>query len=340
MTYRRHTKINRFLSVLGARNREFLRDRTALAWNIVLPVMLVMGFAFAFSTDSSALFTVGIWGESPANGAALGFLNLQHIQFLTESGLQEAITKVERHQLDMLLDLSANHYWINNTSSNGYVLEQLLQGSSTGLEKQTVIGDPIRYVDWLIPGVLGMNIMFSSLFGIGYVIVRYRKNGVLKRLKATPLTAFEFLSAQVASRLWMILVVTVLVYAGTDFFIGFRMYGNYLTLLLILVVGTLSMISLGLIIAARMANEEAANGLLNLISWPMMMLSGVWFSLEGSPQWVHYLAQLLPLTHLIGAARSVMIDGASLMDVTNQLAILAGMTVVFITIGAKTFRWE
>jgi len=162
----------------------------------------------------------------------------------------------------------------------------------------------------------------------------------LKRLKATPLTPFEFLSAQVASRLWMITLVTALVYAGTDLMVGFRMNGSYITLLLVLLVGTLSMISLGLIVAARFANEEAANGLLNLISWPMMLLSGVWFSLEGSPAIVQHFALLLPLTHITAAARAVMIDGAGIVEIGMHLLVLMLMAVIFMTIGARSFRWE
>ena len=195
-------------------------------------------------------------------------------------------------------------------------------------------------MDWLIPGVLGMNIMFSSLFGVGYVIVRYRKNGVLKRLKATPLTALEFLSAQVMSRLWLIVTVTSLVYAGTNLLVGFRMYGSYLSLLLVLVIGTFSMICLSLIIAARLSNEETANGLLNMISWPMMMLSGVWFSLEGSPEIIQQSAQIFPLTHMIEAARAIMIDGAGLVDIFPHLLIMLAMSIVFMAIGARSFRWE
>jgi len=327
----------RFLAVLSARNREFIRDRMALSWNIVLPVLIVMGFAFAFTSDGTDLFKVGTQGENPE---AAAFLDIEHIRFIPVADLEKAVTKVERHQLDMLLDLTGKRYWINDTSANGYILGQLLAGSNTRLEKQTVTGDEIRYVDWLIPGVLGMNVMFSSLFGVGYVIVRYRKNGVLKRLKATPLTPLEFLSAQVISRLWLIVLVTSLVYIGTNLFVGFRMYGSYLTLLLVLTLGTLSMISLGLIFAARMSNEEAANGLLNLVSWPMMLLSGVWFSLEGSPPVVQQLAQLLPLTHLTAAARAVMIDGSGLADIGWHLLVLLGMSILFMAIGARSFRWE
>jgi ABC-type multidrug transport system permease subunit len=185
-----------------------------------------------------------------------------------------------------------------------------------------------------------MNIMFSALFGVGYVIVRYRKNGVLKRLRATPLSAFEFISAQIVSRLLMIVTVTVLVYASTNLVVDFRMVGSYWLLFLILILGALSMISVGLLVAARITSEEAANGLLNLISWPTMLLSGVWFSLEGSHPLVQNLALALPLTHMVNAARVVMIEGAGFMDVAAQLFILSLFTLCFVSIGSKTFRWE
>ena len=331
-------KFRHFFAVFSARNREFLRDRTALAWNIILPVLLVVGFAFAFSTEEVDLFKVGFHGEP--DPAKHSFLETRHVQFVEVSELPSAVTRVERHQLDMLIDLTSGHYWINTKSAKGHILEKLLKSDDNELKKQAVTGDEIRYVDWLIPGILGMNIMFSSLFGVGYVIVRYRKNGVLKRLKATPLSAFEFLTAQITSRLWLIVLFTSCVYFGTDLFVHFRMYGSYLTLLLVLIVGTMSLISIGLLVAARMSSEEAANGLLNLLSWPMMLLSGVWFSLEGSHPIVIAISKLLPLTHLIDAARAIMIDGAGLVDVSSQIVILLLMTSICMLIGAYTFRWE
>jgi ABC-type multidrug transport system permease subunit len=172
------------------------------------------------------------------------------------------------------------------------------------------------------------------------VIVRYRKNGVLKRLKATPLTALEFLTAQVLSRLWLILAVTAVVYFGSNALIHFTMHGSYLDLFLVFALGTFSMISLGLIVASRTASEELAGGLLNMLSWPMLFLSGVWFSLEGLHPWVRAFAQLFPLTHMIEAARAIMIDGAGLGAVSGQLVALAVMSAVFLAIGAFSFRWQ
>ncbi|MEN8180426.1 MAG: ABC transporter permease [Pseudomonadota bacterium] len=330
--------IRRFLAAFNARNLEFLRDRTALGWNFIMPVLIVIGFAFAFATGEQDLFKVAVYGDAEANPEYSAFLTLQHIQFIPVTQLETEITKVDRHQIDLLLDINQDRFWVNSTSANGYILEQLLQDQA--LQKQSLSGREIRYVDWVIPGVLGMNIMFSALFGVGYVIVRYRKNGVLKRLRASPLTAFEFLSAQIVSRILMIVSVTIIVYAGTHLLVGFQMFGSYWLLLLILLLGALSLISVGLIIAARMKSEEAANGVLNLISWPMMLLSGVWFSLEGSHPLVQQLALALPLTHMVSAARAVMIEGAGLIEVIPQLLVLAIFSAVFIFLGAKTFRWE
>jgi ABC-type multidrug transport system permease subunit len=183
-----------------------------------------------------------------------------------------------------------------------------------------------------------MNMMFSCLFGVGYVVVRYRKNGFLKRLQATPLTAFEFISAQVASRMLLILTITSFIYAGTHLLLDTRMDGSYFTLFLIAVVGAISLISLGLLISARVTSEELAGGLLNLINWPMMMLSGVWFSLEGAPDAVRTVANIFPLTHVLNSARAVMLDGASLADVAPSLLALTAMSAVFLAIGAKIFR--
>jgi ABC-type multidrug transport system permease subunit len=221
------------------------------------------------------------------------------------------------------------------------MLEKVLAGSGgEAYQKQLVSGEPIRYVDWLIPGVLGMNMMFSALFGVGYVVVRYRKNGVLKRLKATPLTAIEFLSAQVVSRLWLIMAITCAVYIGCDLLIGFAMAGSYLLLFLVYMVGAFSMISMGLIVAARVKSEEMAGGLLNMLSWPMMFLSGVWFSLEGLHPWVQKLALAFPLTHITHAARVIMLDGAGFATILPNLIALVIMSIIFLLLGVLLFRWE
>ena len=198
----------------------------------------------------------------------------------------------------------------------------------------------IRYVDWVLPGILGMNMMFSCLFGVGYVIVRYRKNSVLKRLKATPLSAFEFVSAQLLSRLFIVLFMSSVVYIGCNLFFDFYMLGHYFDLLVVGVLGAFSLITLGLLVASRSKSEELIGGLLNLTSWPMMLMSGVWFSLEGAPNAVKVLADFFPLTHLVAGARKIITEGATLADISYHLGVLAVMSTVFLILGAYLFSWN
>jgi ABC-type multidrug transport system permease subunit len=208
------------------------------------------------------------------------------------------------------------------------------------LTRVATSGGEARYVDWVAPGVLGMNMMFACLFGIGYVIVRYRKNGYLKRLNATPLRAVEFLLAQLLSRLALIVIINAGVFMACRLLLGLRMEGSYWTLLLVATVGAFSMIAMGLVVSSRLASEELAGGILNVISTPMMVVCGVFFSMDGAPRLIRIFAEFLPLTHLLTAARAIMLDGAGLADVSYQLIVLTAMCGVYLLLGAALFKWR
>ncbi len=333
--------IRRLLAVWHARNLEFLRDRGSLIFTLLLPVLLIVGMSFVFGGPERALFKVAVLTDD-LGGVRHPFMSERFVDFVPVDDLAAASRKVARHQFDLLIDFrpGATRYWVNADSPKGYVAERLLLQADPAATRQPVSGQAVRYVDWLFPGILGMNMMFSCLFGVGYVVLRYRKSGFLKRLNATPITAFEFLAAQVLSRLGLILVVTAILYVGAGLAIGFHSEGNPLLLLAIATLGALSMIALGLTIAARFTSDELVGGLLNTLTWPMMLLSGVWFSLEGSPDWVRFVAQLFPLTHILDAARAVMIDGAGFAAIASHLAYLAITTLVFLAFGAWSFKWR
>lgn len=335
--------MKRLLAVLHARNLEFLRDRATLAWNIVLPVALVVGLAVIFGGPERPLFKVGVLHEGEEiRASAHPFLSTHYVEFFSARGEADAVRKVSRHQMDLLLDLRATpRYWVNTDSPKGYIVEKLLLESDPhGLRREAVSGAAVRYVDWLLPGILGMNIMFSCLFGVGWVVVRYRKNGFLKRLRATPLRAIEFIAAQVLSRLMLTMAVTVFVFLGLRFVLDFPMEGSGLLLLLVATLGSIALISVGLFIAARFTSEELASGILNVLTWPMMLLSGVWFSLEGSAEWVQWVAKIFPLTQMLDAARAIMLDGAGITDVYPQLVFLTLTSALFLFLGATFFRWR
>ncbi len=334
--------MRRFWAILIGRNKEFLRDRGAMGWNLLFPFFVVFGMAFAFSDKRQDVFKVGVMGEVSA--LPVGFGATKHLKFVPFDDAAAAQGKLRHHQLDILVRPGKPlMYWVNENSPKGYLVEKILLGADAGglsPVRKTVEGRPIRYVDWLVSGLLSMNMMFSALFGVGYNLVRYRKNGVLKRLKATPLRAVEFLTAQVVSRLILIMGVFAVVYHGSDFFLHFQRLGSLLDLYLIFALGSACLISLGLLVAARVTSEELAGGVLNMLSWPMMFLSGVWFSLEGAPKALRLFADMMPLTHLIDAARAVMTEGATLSHVAPHLYVLAGMTALFLAVGAWTFRWD
>ncbi|MEM7430707.1 MAG: ABC transporter permease [Pseudomonadota bacterium] len=336
--------LNRIYAIFKARNIEFLRDRSSLSWNIALPVLLMFGLSFIFSGGDRAQYTVGVLQDGPViDVTEHTFFETRYIDFVVLQDEDEAFDKVARHQLDLLVDLNPpGRYWVNPDSPTGYYAElALLHADPEGsITKQQISGESIRYVDWVLPGILGMNMMFSCLFGVGYVVVRYRKNGFLKRLRATPLRSIEFVAAQIASRLLLVLVITTFVFLGTSFFLDIRMEGSHWALFVVAGTGAISLISLGLMVAARVTSEELAGGLLNLATWPMMLLSGVWFSLESASDWVQQLANVFPLTHVLQAARAIMIDGATLVDVLPQMMILLTMAAVFLVLGATLFRWR
>ena len=337
--------LRRIYAIFSARNREFMRDRGTLAWNFVMPVILVAGLALAFGGEGRDQYTIGVLQDAAdIDNSHHPFLESRFIEFVVVNDAQSAYRKVERHQLDLLVTFGkSGRYWVNPDSPKGYIAERLLLQSDAAaggrMQKAQITGDAIRYVDWVLPGILGMNMMFSCLFGVGYVVVRYRKNGFLKRLRATPLRPAEFIIAQVCSRLALVTTVTVFLYTGTHLILDTRMEGSYLTLLLVALVGSISMVSLGLLIAARVTSEELAGGLLNMISWPMMLLSGVWFSLEGAGPAVQKLAGVFPLTHVVNSARAVMLDGATIPDIAPSLITLTLLSLVFLGLGARFFRW-
>jgi ABC-2 type transport system permease protein len=338
--------LRRLFAVWHARNLEFLRDRSTLIFNFLFPLALVIAFALIFGGQPRPIFKVDVIAPP---GAALDaglhpFLGTRYVNFvgIEPAALEATVRKVERHQVDLLLDLrAAPRYWVNEDSPKGYLAEKLLlESAAGGATREPVSGAAVHYVDWLLPGILGMNMMFSCLFGVGYVVVRYRKSGFLRRLSATPVTALEFGAAQVLSRLMLTVSVTSMLYAALAVLVPFRNEGSVLLLLLIAVLGALAMISFGFMMAARFASEELANGAINLASWPMMLLSGVWFSLEGAPGWLQAAAKALPLTQMLDAARAVMLDGAGIGGVLPNLAWLLAMTLLFLGIAAAGFRWR
>jgi len=305
-----------------------------------MPMLVVLGLSFVFSKDHQSTFEVALIDTSFESLNKNVFFAWDQLHFVEMEQL-EAEEKLAKHKVDMAVRLDGQlHYWINSTSKNGQLLERLLKGeSNVPTVRNTITVAEVAYIDWVLPGILGMNIMFNCLWGIGYIIVKYRENGFLKRLKATPLKAYEYLLAQVLARYLIGFVVTAIVFVGSKLTIEFEMKGSYLDLFVVYTAGITSLISLGMLVACRTVSKEFADGFLNAISWPMMMLSGVWFSLEGANPFLIFFSNLLPLTHLVDASRAIMTEGATLSAVLPNVYFMVIFSAVILSISSYFFKW-
>lgn len=340
-----------------ARNREFFRDRAAFGWNFLFPFLLVAGFALMFGSDRHQSYKIGLFPQPPGtietNDLPLpaSVRDTRYLDFIGFTDQASGLDRLQHHKIDLLVAVGRGaedgpyRYWVSDTSPKGYIAERMFRSALMGkaadgrFQRAPIKGHQVDYIDWLFPGILAMNMMFSALYGVGFVVVRYRKNGVLKRLKATPLLPFEYLTAQMLSRLFVLMFSLIIVWAGCTLIFRFQVLGSYFDLLIAFLLGGASLTAMGLVLAARGTSEEFTNGVLNFLSWPMMFLSEVWFSLEGAPEWVRQVAACFPLTHLLSAVRRIMNEGAAITDVAPQLIILTLMTVAFLSVGAALFSW-
>lgn len=331
--------LKRILAIFSIRNKEFYRDKGALAWVFLFPVMMIIAFGYMFDPDEQALYKVGYSGSTPTNQEKM-------LTFIEYKDKESALLKLKNQLLDLYIDFRQDppQYYKAESSPKSYLAEQLylnqfktLSQNAPKLEK--VKGRKVKYIDWVFPGIICMNVMFMSMWGVGWVVVRQRKIGVLKRFKASPIKPIEYLLAQMLSRLIIISISGFIVFAGAHLIYPFHTEGSYLTIFIIYTLGAFSLSSFGLIVAARSQSEELANGLLNFLTYPMMFLSEVWFSLEGSAQWVKVLAKTMPLWHMIDGIRRVMNEGASLIDLMPSILILLIVSIVFTAVGAYFFKW-
>ena len=197
-----------------------------------------------------------------------------------------------------------------------------------------------RYIDFLIPGLMGLNLMGGGLWGVGFVIVDMRVRKLLKRLLTTPMRRSDFLLSIVGSRLVFLVPEMLLLALAGRLGFGMPIRGNPLTLALVLLIGGAAFSGLGLLLACRTEKTETIAGLINLLMVPLWMISGTFFSAKRFPDFLQPVIQASPLTHLNNVLREVMLEGASLGSVALRLLLLLGWTVVTYFLALKWFRWH
>jgi ABC-2 type transport system permease protein len=332
-----------------ARLLEFAREPEAVFWVVVFPLALAfaLGIAFRAKTDEP-VFAGVVDGAGGADvRAALSATPGITVQELTRDRADTALRDGDVQVI--VLPGSPPTYRYDATRPESRLarlaVDAALQRAAgrtdaftAGQQRIEVIG--ARYIDWLIPGLLGMNIMGTGMWSIGYAVVFARTRKILKRLAATPMARRDYLLSQMLARLVFLVVEAggLLGFAALAFSVPIR--GSVVTLSVVLLAGAFSFGGLGLLVASRARTIEAASGWMNFAMLPMWVVSGVFFSSAHFPAPTQPFIHALPLTALNDALRAVMLDGASAGRVGHELAILSAWAVACFAAALTMFRWK
>ena len=335
------------LQLTLVRFREFLREPEAVLWVFVFPVVLAAGLGVAFRNRPPEVTKIG--AVTPALKASLAAENLLDVtEYTPDTGAQALRTG----KIALLAEPGPSGqvvYHYDETNPDGRTARML---ADQAVQRAAGRADPVpasdrlirepgsRYIDFLLPGLLGMNLMGSGIWSLTFAIVDARRKKLMKRLIATPMPRHYYLLSFLLSRLLM-LTAEVVVIAGFGV-LAFQVpeRGSWLGLFLLCLLGSLSFSAIGLLIASRVQTIEAASGMANLVMMPMWIVSGVFFSAERFPSVVQPLIRVLPLTALIDALRAHMLQGEPMTNLATQMAILGGWLIVCFTLALKLFRWR
>ena len=331
------------------RTKEFLRETEAMFWVFGFPLILALALGFAFREKPPDRVPVGVVA-GPHAQQRLAALQKSSILLPRIMNEQEARDALRRGKVSLLIEASdAIVYRFDPTRPDSLTARQETDSAlQTAAGRKNVLvtreervhEQGARYIDFLIPGLLGMNLMGTGMWSMGFTIANARMKKLLKRLVATPMRKTDYLMAMFLSRLiWLLIEVSVLVAFGWLVF-GVRVHGSLLVLAVLSIVGGYAFSGIGLLTASRAKTIEAVSGLMNLIMMPMWLCSGVFFSYERFPDTVKPFIRVLPLTLLNDALRAEINDAAGLPQVSLQLGLLAVWGIVTFIIGLKIFRWQ
>jgi ABC-type multidrug transport system permease subunit len=331
------------------RLREFWRQPEAVFWVYFFPVLMVIALGIAFRNKPIETISVDLVAGSEFPFAAA--LRADPRIKWREADSEECRRRLRIGKSDLLIrsGLDGLEFVFDPTRPNGLTaratvddIVQRAAGRSDAIATRDVeVNEPGgRYIDFLIPGLLGMGLMGGGMFGVGFAIVDMRLRKLLKRFLATPMRRSHFLAGLMISRLLFMIPEIFLLLIFARFAFGVLIYGSGLAIAVLILLGALQFAGIGLLVGSRVRTLEAASGLMNLVMLPMWTLSGVFFSYERFPQQALPLIKLLPLTALNDSLRGVMLEGRSLASLWPELAVMSGWTIVSFAIALVIFRWN
>ena len=340
--------------------RLYVRDRAAMFWTFAFPLLMLFGFGVIFRSGgppSLTLVRIAPAHETARDQAFLKALREARLNVVSLDARQ-AEERWKKGDTTAQLESVGDGYKIH---LNSYLLAQgqvvalaasqaflVAQARTNGAPEPERIPMTIEspghahstnYAAFLVPGLVGLNLLSTGLFAVGMVTVAYREKGKYRRLAVTPLPRWVFLGGQILQRVTSVLLQTVVLLLAA--WLGFRIVnqGSYLVFTALVVFGTATFIAMGFALSSFASTVETYGAVSNLAFFPMMLLSGVYFRLDGAPQWLQKAVLILPLSPFLRALRAVYNDGAGLREHVSGLVILAGWAVLSFVFAVKRFRW-
>ncbi len=333
------------------RFREFIREPEAVFWTFAFPVILAIGLGIAFRNKPADVVTIGVVsGTSAGDSLAARLAHAPGLR-VRPLGADEAARALRTGEVALVAASrpAGVEYRFDDTRPEGrsarFLVDDAIQRAAgrrdpVAVSERQVREKGSRYIDFVVPGLLGMNIMGGGIWGLGFAIVEARRKNLLKRLVSTPMSRANYLASFLFSRLaFLVLEVAVLVGSAAILF-GVPVRGSLLQLFVVCLLSALAFGGLGLLIASRARTIEGVSGLMNLTMMPMWVLSGVFFSSSNFPRVAQPFIQALPLTATNNALRATMLQGAGWGAVAPSLAIVAAWCVVCFVVALRMFRWR
>ncbi|MFY4776150.1 ABC transporter permease [Metabacillus sp. RGM 3146] len=350
--------------------RIFLRNRQVLFWTLAFPIFLMVMLGSFLGNGSSMSVTVGVVDKDQSSGSNAFMEALKRnkaIKVENASKEDAALKAVKNGSLQMALVIpkgyGENHgdgapfklpvYYDETNATVSQVGLQLINGSVDQISKQqaaykpTIVTEPkgvetlnLKYIDFLVPGIVAMMIMNNNMNGVAGQIAAWRERGILRRMQGTTLKASTFIAAQITARLLLNGLQALLVLIIAQLFFGVGVRGSWLELISFVILGTLAFMAIGFIIAGIAKTPESAAPIAGFLSFPMLFLGGVFFPIQNMPDFLQPIVYVLPISHLSHALREVMNVGASFLTLGSEFLILGCWAVGAFIVASFTFKWE
>lgn len=357
-------------SLYVASVKEFVRDRGALFWTLAFPVLFIVLFGLIFSGNSSPSYTVGLVNEDSGQVGTALVQAFQHVKPFTikQGTFDNEMSNLQKGQLDMLLVIPAGlsdsvlsrqaaqvqlYYDPSANATNAQIEQNIVQqvladfnqqytqvAPPLALDTHSITARTLKSIDFLMPGILAMALMQLGLFATASPLVALRQEQVLRRLGATPLPRWKLLVSQVLLRITIGFAQATVVVGMSVYIFGVQIQGNMAALAGLILLGAVSFVAMGYLIASVSKTVEAASGISSAVNFPMMFLSGVFFPLALLPAFLTPVVRALPLTYLADAFRQITMGSIPEFPMTVDIGVLAAWAVACALLSARLFKWE